>query len=168
MVLANTRIGEPPSPKKSASRASLSIFHKRFRWIMTIKKGVLVVEDDTPRATMMALWLSRAGCEVQVAHDGDKGMELATETRFDLISLDTDLPGINGFKICSEHKQRHLTARTPIIFVSGHASAENRERALKLGVECYIEKPLDASVFVARVCSHIGLTNNQKFAVGTP
>jgi len=84
---------------------------------MSFKAKILIVEDDTPVAMMMVHVLSRAGCDVRVANTGQKGMELARENKFDLITLDVDLPDISGFEICSELKQRHLSCHTPIVFI---------------------------------------------------
>jgi CheY-like chemotaxis protein len=73
------------------------------------KPRILIVEDDTPLAMMMVRVLSRLGCDVQVASTGKKGLELAQACRFDLITLDIDLPGGSGLEICAELKQRHLS-----------------------------------------------------------
>ena len=67
---------------------------------MKNKAKILIVEDDTPLAMMMVHVLSRAGCDVQVASTGEKGLELAKENRFDLITLDIDLPRVSGLEIC--------------------------------------------------------------------
>jgi len=85
--------------------------------VTTGKPRILIVEDDTPLAMTMVHVLSRAGCDVLVASTGKKGLELAQENKFDLITLDMDLSDINGFKICRELKQRHLSRHTPVIFV---------------------------------------------------
>jgi DNA-binding response OmpR family regulator len=71
----------------------------------TPKTRISIVEDDTPLAMMMVHVLSRAGCDVQVAFTEKKRLELAQENKFDLITLDIDLPGISGLKICLELKE---------------------------------------------------------------
>ena len=123
---------------------------------MTGKAKILIIEDDTPVAMMMVNVLSRAGCDVQVANTGQKGMELARENKFDLITLDVDLPDISGFEICSELKQRHLSYHTPIVFVSGRPCENDRQRGLDLGAVDYITKPFDARDFVSRLLSQVG------------
>jgi len=90
---------------------------------------ILIVEDDTPLAMMMASLLTRAGCDVQGAHTGEKAMRLAQESKFDLITLDIDLPDMSGFEICRELKQRHLSRHTPIVLISGRLCEEDRQRA---------------------------------------
>ena len=123
---------------------------------MPFKAKILIIEDDTPVAMMMVNVLSRAGCDVRVANTGQKGMELARENKFDLITLDVDLPDISGFEICSELKQRHLSYHTPIVFVSGRPCENDRQRGLDLGAVDYITKPFDARDFVSRLLSQVG------------
>ncbi len=122
---------------------------------MPFKAKILIIEDDTPVAMMMVNVLSRAGCDVRVANTGQKGMELARENKFDLITLDVDLPDISGFEICSELKQRHLSYHTPIVFVSGRPCENDRQRGLDLGAVDYITKPFDALAFVPRLLSRL-------------
>ena len=123
---------------------------------MPFKAKILIIEDDTPVAMMMVNVLSRAGCDVRVANTGQKGMELARENKFDLITLDVDLPDISGFEICSELKQRHLSYHTPIVFVSGRPCENDRQSGLDLGAVDYITKPFDARDFVSRLLSQVG------------
>ena len=121
---------------------------------MTGKLKILIIENDTPAAMMMVHVLSRAGCDALVVPTGKRGMELAQENKFDLIALNVDLPGISGFEICSELKQRHLSRHTPIIFISGRLCEEDRQHGLELGAVDYIIKPFDAADFVSRILAH--------------
>lgn len=120
---------------------------------MSFKAKILIIEDDTPVAMMMVHALSCAGCDALVANTGEKGMELARENKFDLITLDVDLPDISGFEICSELKQRHLSCHTPIVFISVRLCEKDRQRAFDLGAVDYITKPFDAMDFVSRILS---------------
>jgi DNA-binding response OmpR family regulator len=112
------------------------------------KTRILVVEDDTPLAMLMVHVLCRAGCDVEVAQTGQKGMELAREKKFDLIIVDLDL---TGFEICHEIKQRHTSCRTPIIFISVHPGEEDRRRAVELGAVDYVVKQFEAQGFINRI-----------------
>jgi DNA-binding response OmpR family regulator len=122
---------------------------------MSFKAKILIIEDDTPVAMMMVHVLSRAGCDALVANTGEKGMELARENKFDLITLDVDLPDISGFEICSELKQRHLSCHTPVVFISGRLCEKDRQRAFDLGAVDYITKPFDTLDFVSRILSRV-------------
>jgi DNA-binding response OmpR family regulator len=122
---------------------------------MTGKPKVLIVEDETAVAMMMTYLLTHAGCEVRVAHTAEQGMQLARTRGFDLITLDIVLPGTSGFEICRRLKQIPRLHDTPVVFVSGHTSEKNQQRAFVLGAVDYIEKPFDAQDFVSRILSHI-------------
>jgi len=120
---------------------------------MNRKTRILIVEDDTPVAMMMVHVLARAGYEVQVANTGKKGMVLALESKSDLFVLAVDLPDINGFEICSELKQRHLTRHTPVVFTSGRSCEEERRHSFELGALDYIATPFEATDFIFRITS---------------
>jgi DNA-binding response OmpR family regulator len=121
------------------------------------KTRILIVEDDMPLAMMMVHVLSRAGCDVQVASAGKKGLELAQQNKFDLITLDIDLPGLDGLEVCRELKQRHLTRHTPVVFVTGRLGEQEVRRGLEAGAVDYITKPFGVE-FVPRLLSHIKQT----------
>jgi len=104
---------------------------------------------------MMVSLLTQAGFDAQVATKGRKGLEIAQEQKFDLILLETHLPDISGLKICAELKQRHISYRTPVIFLSSQRGDEYREQALELGAADFIEKPFGAKDFISRVFSHL-------------
>ena len=120
---------------------------------MTRRPKILMVEDDTPVAMMAVYWLTRSGCDVSAAYTAEKGMELASGKKFDLIVLNTDLP-INGFEICREFKQRHISRKTPVVFVSAQFCEQDVQRGLELGAVDYITKPFDVSDFVRRILLH--------------
>ena len=117
---------------------------------------ILIVEDDMPVAMMIAYLLTRAQCEVAFAHTAKKGMQLAEEGNFDLITLDVDLPDGNGFQLCSRLKE-HLRLRdTPVVFVSARCLIEDQQHGLDVGAADYITKPFETFEFVPRLLSHIG------------
>jgi len=126
---------------------------------MTGKPKILIVEDDTPVAMLMVNLLTHAGCDVMVANTWEKGMELAQEDEFNLITLNVDSPGFKSFEICSDLKQRHLTRNTPIVFVSGKSSEKERQRGLELGAVDYITRPFDPSDFLRRILVNANAKN---------
>jgi DNA-binding response OmpR family regulator len=121
------------------------------------KVKILIIEDDTPLAMMMVNVLSRDGCDVQVASTGKRGLELAKETRFDLITLDIDLSDVSGLDICVELKQRHLSRNTPVVFVTGRLAEQDMQRGLDAGAVDYIAKPFGLE-FAPRLLSHVRQT----------
>src|ERR1017187_6315150 len=122
---------------------------------MSAKITILIIEDEMPLALLMVNLLSRAGCEVEVATTAKKGMLLADEGNFDLITLDVDLPDANGFEICSRLKENPRLRDTPVVFVSGRSCLEDQQHGLELGAVDYIEKPFSSLDFASRILSHI-------------
>jgi DNA-binding response OmpR family regulator len=121
---------------------------------MTGKAKILIVEDELSLACLMVAALTQAGCDVEAACTGEKAMKIASEKRFDLITLDIELPDTTGFEICSELRQRHISRNTPIVFVSGKCSLEDQQRGLDVGAVDYITKPFGMEL-VPRLLSHI-------------
>ena len=110
---------------------------------------VLVVEDEVPLAEAVARGLRREGMAVDVAHDGDTGLEKAMVTRYDVLVLDRDLPGRSGDEIC-----RHLTdegSLTRVLMLTAAGGLADRVAGLDLGADDYLGKPFAFEELVARV-----------------
>jgi two-component system alkaline phosphatase synthesis response regulator PhoP len=120
---------------------------------MNEKIKILVVEDEVSVASLMTFLLTRAGYDVQVAFRGRQALELAQREKFGLITLDVDMPGLNGFEICRELRQQDVSSQTPIVFVSGRADEASRQKAFALGASDFIEKPFPADDFICRIDS---------------
>lgn len=125
------------------------------RQFMSDKARILVVENEIPTAMMIVSLLTRAGFDVEAVAKGQKAMEIARERKFALIVLETDLPDISGFAICAELRQRHISYRTPIVFLSNQHGEEHREQAYEMGAADFIGKPFDARDFISRIRSHL-------------
>jgi putative two-component system response regulator len=121
------------------------------------------VEDEMPVAMMMTFLLARAGCETAVATTGKKAMQMAGEGRFDLITLDVDLPDGTGFMFCSRLKELPRFRDTPVVFVSGRSCLEDQQHGLEVGAVDYITKPFGVE-FVPRLLSHIKQTEQTETA----
>ena len=110
---------------------------------------VLVVEDEEPLAEAVARGLRREGMAVDVAYDGDLGLEKAMVTRYDVLVLDRDLPGRSGDDIC-----RHLAQEgslTRVLMLTAAGGVAERVAGLDLGADDYLSKPFAFSELVARV-----------------
>ena len=121
---------------------------------MDKRKRILVIEDQPEVLEVMVVALAHAGFEVEGAADGNEGVRLAESGRFDLISTDVDLPGMNGFEICARLKRNSALRHTPIIFVSGRTAEADLQRGRELGAADYVAKPFDLLALVARLLSH--------------
>ncbi|MEU4898830.1 response regulator transcription factor [Streptomyces sp. NPDC044780] len=110
---------------------------------------VLVVEDDQEMAQAVAVGLRRAQMAVDVAYDGESGLERALLSDYDVIVLDRDLPGVHGDEICSELITSGCRSR--VLMLTAAASAEDLVDGLNLGADDYLAKPFDFPVLVARI-----------------
>jgi DNA-binding response OmpR family regulator len=127
---------------------------------MPERARILIVEDQTPVTMMMAFLLTRAGCETEMATTGAEAVQLVQTSDFDLITLEVDLPGMNGFEICRQLKENPRSFDTPVVFVSKRDSLENQQQGLELGAADYITKPFDALDFAPRLLSHMKATSD--------
>ncbi|GCA67468.1 DNA-binding response regulator [Mediterraneibacter butyricigenes] len=113
---------------------------------------VLIVEDEEAIADLEKDYLELSGFEVEIAHDGTTGLERALNEEFDLVILDLMLPGVDGFEICRQIRDRK---NTPIIMVSAKKDDIDKIRGLGLGADDYMTKPFSPSELVARVKAHM-------------
>jgi len=118
---------------------------------MNKKTKVLIVEDEMPLAMMMVSLLTRFHCDVTVATNGKKAVEIAKEKRFDLITLDIELPDTTGFEICRQLKERHISWKTPVVFIASSPCPEDVDKARKCGAVDYLTKPFDLTMFIYKV-----------------
>ncbi|MBB5872417.1 DNA-binding response OmpR family regulator [Allocatelliglobosispora scoriae] len=110
---------------------------------------VLVIEDERHLADAIARGLRRHGMAVDVAYDGDAGQEAAFITRYDVVVLDRDLPGVPGDQICAELAASGTLTRVLMLTASG--SVADRVAGLGLGADDYLPKPFAFDELVARV-----------------
>ncbi|WPJ93976.1 response regulator [Coraliomargarita algicola] len=110
---------------------------------MITKCTVLIVEDNDALREMFRRRLIRRGYQVELAADGEEGLVKAAEDSPDLILLDMSLPGKNGWTIASELKSEAQTKKIPIIAITAHAMRGDRERALQVGCDDYVSKPIN-------------------------
>jgi DNA-binding response OmpR family regulator len=110
---------------------------------------VLVVEDYEILAVAVATGLRREGMAVDVAGDGDQALEALAATRYDVVVLDRDLPGVHGDEVC-----RSIVAGdegTRVLMLTASGSVRQRVEGLGLGADDYLPKPFDFAELVARV-----------------
>lgn len=110
---------------------------------------ILVVEDEVPLADAIARGLRREGMAVDVAYDGETGHEKSTVTRYDVVVLDRDLPGMSGDELCKEILSSGALTRVMMLTASG--TIEDRVAGLSLGADDYLAKPFAFPELVARV-----------------
>ena len=117
---------------------------------------ILIVEDEIAIADLEKDYLELSGFEVEVENDGMTGLARALAEDFDLFILDLMLPGIDGFEICKQIREKK---NTPILMVSAKKDDIDKIRGLGLGADDYITKPFSPSELVARVKAHMARYN---------
>ncbi|KAB1906066.1 MULTISPECIES: response regulator transcription factor [unclassified Micromonospora] len=110
---------------------------------------VLVVEDERNLADAIARGLRKRGMAVDVAYDGDAGHEAAFVTRYDVVILDRDLPGVHGDRICADLAASG--ALTRVLMLTASVTVADRVEGLRLGADDYLPKPFAFDELVARV-----------------
>ena len=113
---------------------------------------ILIVEDEVAIAELEKDYLELSGFEVEVEHDGMTGLARALAEDFDLFILDLMLPGIDGFEICKQIREKK---NTPILMVSAKKEDIDKIRGLGMGADDYVTKPFSPSELVARVKAHL-------------
>ena len=109
---------------------------------------ILIIEDEEAIADLEKDYLELSGFQVEIEHEGDKGLERAMTSEYDLIILDLMLPGMDGFEICRRIRDEK---NIPILMVSAKKDDIDKIRGLGLGADDYMTKPFSPSELVARV-----------------
>jgi CheY-like chemotaxis protein len=118
---------------------------------MTIKVDVLVIDDDKFIQKLITKTLNTEIMEVRTADDGESGIEEAIRKRPDIILLDVEMPGINGYEVCDRLRNIEFTIEVPIIFLSSHSSLRERMQGYEVGADDYLVKPFEKDNLVARI-----------------
>ena len=113
---------------------------------------ILIIEDDVAIAEIERDYLELEGFAVEIAADGNVGLERGLSGEHSLILLDLMLPGMDGFAICRALREQ---IDVPILMVTARQEDIDKIRGLGLGADDYIEKPFSPSVLVARVKAHL-------------
>lgn len=113
-----------------------------------LNKRVLIVEDETDIADLLALHMGDITGEVMVARDGHEGQRLAFARDWDLIILDVRLPGPDGLSICRALRRDHRYV--PILLLTAKSSELDRVLGLEIGADDYLTKPFSIAELVAR------------------
>ena len=113
---------------------------------------ILIIEDEEAIAELEKDYLELSDFEVTIRNNGEDGLKEALENNYNLIVLDLMLPGIDGFEVCKEIREKK---NIPIIMVSAKKEDIDKIRGLGLGADDYMTKPFSPSELVARVKAHM-------------
>lgn len=112
---------------------------------------LLLVEDNELNRDMLSRRLERRGFAVRQAADGVAGCAAAGEPGVDLVLLDMSLPGLDGWEVARRLKADAATRAIPIIALTAHAMAGDREKALEAGCDEYDTKPVELSRLLSKI-----------------
>lgn len=112
---------------------------------------ILLIEDNEMNRDMLSRRLKRKGFEVIIAADGAQGVQLAREERPDIILMDMSLPVLDGWQATQQIKASAETRSIPVIALTAHALAGDREKSLNAGCDEYETKPVDFPRLMAKI-----------------
>lgn len=112
---------------------------------------VLVIEDNENNLTLMRLMLERSKYEVFTAVDGLSGLDIARKEHPDIILLDLALPDMDGWEVAKKLKTNIFSKDIPIIVVTAHTLAKDRERAFEAGCDAFFVKPFNVARLIAEI-----------------
>ena len=112
---------------------------------------ILIIEDNEQNLYLATFLLQKNGPEIVQARSGPEGIELAARVRPDLIMLDIQLPGMDGYDVARELRRNPDLIDVPIVAVTSYAMVGDRERILAAGCNAYIEKPINPETFRSEI-----------------
>ena len=112
---------------------------------------ILIVEDNEMNRDMLSRRLERKGYDVVMAEDGKKGVDMSKSENPDLILMDLSLPVMDSWEATSTIKGDEETKSIPIIVLTAHAMAGDREKALDAGADEYDTKPIDFKRLLGKI-----------------
>src|SRR5271169_1744677 len=112
---------------------------------------ILLVEDNEMNRDMLSRRLTRNGYEVSIAVDGQQGVDMAVSEHPDLILMDMSLPVIDGWEATRRIKGDDTTKKIPVIALTAHAMAGDREKAMENGCDDYDTKPVELPRLLGKI-----------------
>ena len=125
---------------------------------------ILIVEDEKKIADTLRMGLSEQGYEVQVAYDGQIGLKIFLNDPFDLIILDINLPGMNGFELCK--LIRRSNEQVPVLMLTSMSQMTDKVEGYDAGADDYLVKPFEFRELLLKIRVLLKRTVNQQFPVG--
>ena len=134
---------------------------------MTLNKlegTILIVDDSADTLKFLAEIIEPSGASILIAMTGEKAVEVVDEVIPDVILLDAIMPGMGGFETCRVLKANSDLKHVPIIFMTGLSESEDIVRGLQAGGADYLVKPIDPKELMARITSHLQVSQLTKQA----
>jgi len=119
------------------------------------RPALLVVDDSDLNRDALSRRLQLRGYDVTVASGGAEALALASGTAFDAVLLDIEMPEISGLDVLQELRRRWSHVELPVIMVTARSQGVHIVEAFKLGANDYVSKPVDFTVLLARLATHV-------------
>jgi two-component system, sensor histidine kinase and response regulator len=119
--------------------------------------AILIVDDNPHNLQVLGKLLQENNYEIEFATSGEATLEWLKKRQFDLILLDINMPGMNGFEVCMKIRSNPDMNDVPVIFLSAESERESILKGFELGAQDYITKPFDSRELLARVRTHLAL-----------
>ena len=121
--------------------------------IEEIMTTILIVEDNELNRDMLSRRLIKKGYQIEFAEDGKEGLEKIGDLKPDLVLMDIGLPVMDGWEATRKAKDDPRTRDVPIIALTAHAMAQDKEKALAAGCDEYDTKPIDLNRLLSKISS---------------
>src|SRR5579859_1073759 len=127
-------------------------------------RNILIVEDEKKIADTLKMGLAENGFDVEVAYDGKIGYQLLMSRNFDLVILDINLPGMNGYELCKaiRYKDQHML----VIMLTSMSALENKIEGYDAGADDYLVKPFEFRELLLKIRALLKRTPGQSVPVG--
>lgn len=123
--------------------------------VSIVQTSVLAVDDAPDLLQLLKVVLHDEPYDLRCAENGEEAMRLTREGRPDLLLLDIDMPGMDGFEVCRLYKKRKDTRDIPVIFLTSQSETDYRRAGLAMGAIDYITKPFDLEELKFRIRNHL-------------
>jgi len=124
--------------------------------------NILIVDDDAEVVEILGESLSRRGYRVEKAFDGEEALRKYDAFRPDLVLLDVLLPGIDGFSVCNEIRNRDDQNDTPVIMISSDSVPESVMKGFRAGARDYIKKPFSLKEIIVKIENYLSQANRKR------
>lgn len=117
---------------------------------------ILVVDDDFLNRELLQAHMENAHYNVILANSGSKALEMAVAYQPDIILMDVNMPGLNGYRVCNELKKTPTTSHIPVLLMTAMDDDENVVLATEAGADGFISKPFDIPHMLEQISRLIG------------